>query len=259
MSAATAPPPGYTRLKRAHMEVVARTSMAAAVEQALSAGTLYAYAQHHPRTRMLVGRGIVYAVPLPDDAGNVVVRHSRHGGVLAPVTGDRFLGHGRAPYELEVALHLERAGIPTPEIVAYAAYPAGGPFRSTDIVTREVPDARDLAGALADAPPPHRKRALLAATATLMAQLALAGVRHPDLNLRNILVAPDENGALEAQVLDVDRVWFDAPGAPAVRSANQRRFNRSARKLRRREGLAIEDADLLWIAATVRERTEDGV
>src|SRR5919205_114439 len=101
-----------------------------------------------------VGRGVAYAVALPDDATRVVVRRSRHGGVLAPITGERFLGPTRAPRELDVALRLARLGVPTPEVVAFATYPAGPLVRRADVLTREVEDAVDLASALADADGP---------------------------------------------------------------------------------------------------------
>lgn len=248
-----ATPPGYTRVIRRGIEAVALASVARVIEQLLAEGTLYQYAEHHPEARMLVGRGIVYAVPLPDGGPSVVVRHARHGGLLAPLTGDRFLGRTRAPRELDVALRLARVGVPTPEIVAYAIYPAGVSTYRADVVTREVHDARDLASALADDPAPALKRDLLAATAKLLARLAAAGARHPDLNLKNVLIARDANGDPEAWVLDVDRVWFDVPGAPRVNEANLRRVGRSARKLRRTRGLDIQEADLLWLSATVDE------
>ena len=80
----------------------------------------------------------------------MVVRHSRHGGLLAPVTGDRFLAPTRAPQELATSLRLIDAGVSTPEIIAYAVYSAGGPFRRSDIATREVEGGRDLAALLGD-------------------------------------------------------------------------------------------------------------
>lgn len=253
MAESSATPPGYVRVTRRGVEAVALSSAARAVEQVLTDGTLYQYAEHHPKARMLVGRGTVYAVPLPDAVTNVVVRRARHGGLLAPLTRDRFLGRTRAPRELDMALRLARAGIPTPEIVAYALYPAAGPVRRADVVTREVPEARDLATVLTDELTPSDKRAVLAATAKLLTRLALSGVRHPDLNLKNVLIARDANGDPEAWVLDVDRVWFDVPGAPRVNAANLRRFSRSARKLCRLQGLDIQEADLLWLSATVDE------
>ena len=116
-------PPGYERLHRPGVDAVARTTLAGAVGEALSAGSLYEYAAHHPDARHLRGRGVAYDVPLPDGATRVVVRRSRHGGWLAPVTRDIFVGHTRAPHELEVSLRLTRDGIATPEVIAYGTYP----------------------------------------------------------------------------------------------------------------------------------------
>lgn len=256
MSDPRAVPPGYSRIGRPGVEVVALATVAPVMDQVLRAGTLYRYAEHHPRARMLAGRGIAYAVPLPDGGPSVVIRHSRHGGLFAPITGDRFLGRTRAPRELDVALRLAHAAVPTPEVVAYATYTSGGIVRRADVATREVPDSRDLAAALADDPTPAHKRALLAATAKLLGVLAAAGARHPDLNLKNVLIARDPNGDLEALVLDVDRVWFDEPGSPRVTAANLRRFIRSARKLRRLRAIDIEEADLLWLASAADDVAE---
>lgn len=250
------PPPvpaGYTRFSCAGANVVALTELAPAVEQAMAGGTMHEYGAHHPGARTLMGRGIAYAVPLPNDAATVVIRHSRHGGLLAPLTGDRFLGPTRAPAELEIALRLARAGVPTPQIVAYATYPAGRAFQRADVATREVAHSRHLAWALADGPDPACKRELLSATAKLLARLTAAGAHHPDLNLTNVLLARDARGEISALVLDVDRVRFDTPGAPGVTAANLRRFNRSARKLRRTRGTPIDETDLLSIAAMIHE------
>jgi hypothetical protein len=246
-------PAGYTRFSCAGASVVALTDLAPAVRRAMASGTLYEYAAHHPDARTLMGRGVAYAVPLPDDATTVVIRHSRHGGLLAQLTGDRFLGRTRAPAELDTALRLAGAGVPTPQIVAYALYPAGPAFQRADVATREVAHSRDLARALAENPDPACKRELLSATATLLARLTAAGARHPDLNLKNVLLARDARGEISALVLDVDRVRFVTPGAPGVTAANLRRFNRSARKLRRTRGTPIDETDLLSIAAMIHE------
>ncbi|HUO53043.1 MAG TPA: lipopolysaccharide kinase InaA family protein, partial [Gemmatimonadaceae bacterium] len=81
--------------------------------------------------------------------------------------------------------------------------------------------------------------------------LAEAGARHPDLNLKNVLLATDANGRIEAWVIDVDRVWFDAPGAPEVAAANVRRLARSAEKWRARHGLAITAEEIRALAPAV--------
>lgn len=256
-AARAAVPPGYTRFAIAGSEVVALRPLADALRLAMREGTLYDYAAHHPAARALAGRGVAWAVPLPDGESDVVVRHSRHGGLLAPLTGDRFRAPTRAPHELATALRLTRLGVRTPEVVAYATYPAGA-LRRADVVTREVPGATDLAAALLEAPDSEARRALLAATAELLAGMSAAGARHPDLNLRNVLIAPDENGAPEAWVIDVDRVWFDEPFGARVMERNLHRFGRSARKWRRHAALPIEDEDLAWLARETAARRGAG-
>jgi hypothetical protein len=202
------------------------------------------------------GRGLAYAVPLPDGATRVVVRRSRHGGWLAPLTGEVFLAPTRAPHELEVSLRLAREGIPTPELIAYSTYEVAPLLRRVDVVTREVPAALDLAATLERDRDPSAVRDAVRVVARLLARMAAAGVRHPDLNVRNVLIARDGNGQREAWLLDVDRVWFDTPRHPRVREANLSRFARSARKVREREGLPVGDGEMALLAALAREEEE---
>ena len=252
----TAAPPGYERLVRPGVETIARTTLTGPVDEALSAGSLYEYAAHHPEARPMRGRGVAYAVPLPDGATRVVVRRSRHGGWLAPLTGEIFLSPTRAPHELEVSLRLAREGIPTPEVVAYSTYEVAPLLRRADVATREVSEALDLAATLDRDRNPASVREAVRVVAKLLARMAVAGVRHPDLNVRNVLIARDDNGHREAWLLDVDRVWFDAPRHPRVREANLSRFARSARKLREREGLPVGDGEMALLAALAREEEE---
>lgn len=245
-------PPGYVALSEPGIEGAALATLETPLRDALAEGTFYAFAEHHPEARPFTGRGIVYAVPL-SSGDRVVVRRSRHGGLLGSIRDDRFLGATRAPRELELSLMLRRLGVSTPEIVAYATYPANPMFRRADVVSREVPRSRDLATALGALSRGDSKRLLLEATAKLLASMSLARARHPDLNIKNVLVADNDFGGVEAYVLDVDRVWLDKGGAEAVLEANMRRFSRSALKWRRQQGLPVEEADLLAIESTARE------
>ena len=247
MRAAAGVPPGYVALEAGGIEGALLATLERPLRAALTAGSFYGYAEHHPAARPLAGRGVAYAVPLPDCAASVVVRRSRHGGLLAPLTGDLFFGRTRAPAELEISLMLARRGVPTPEVIAYATYPADAFRRRADVVTREIKTSRDLAAALGD-PDAGARDAALVATGRLIQLLTTAGARHPDLNLKNILLAPDANGALEAFVLDVDRVWFDDAGSARVTGANLRRLARSAEKWRDRHGLHIDAARILELA-----------
>lgn len=238
-------PPGYARdWLDGDTELVALQGTRDAAREAMREGSLYAYAAHAPGNRPLRGRATAYAVELPGGGPSVVVRHSRHGGLLSGVTGDRFLAPTRAPRELRTALRLARLGIPTPEVVAFATYPAGGPMRRADVATREIADGRDLGALLAGTEPGEARREEWEAVARLLGRMTDSGVRHPDLNAANVLLAPDENGELDAWLLDVDRVWFDRPGDPRVLDANLRRLLRSVRKWRDVRGAPVDDHEM---------------
>lgn len=185
-------------------------AFAPAVDAILATGTtLHAWAEASPGARALRGRGTSYAVAL--DGAPVVVRHSRHGGLLAPLTRDFFLGPTRAPHELDVSIRLRHAGVPTPEVVAYATYEVAPGVRRADVVTREV------AGLALES---------IDAAESLLDAMTQAGAVHPDLNARNVLVA-----GKTVYVLDVDRVYFLPPDDPRVIARNRARLARSARKL----------------------------
>jgi hypothetical protein len=248
-------PAGYEQLRLRGTMLVGRREQIPALRAALEGGTLYAYAAHHESARPLSGRGVAFAVPLPNGE-RVVVRHNRHGGLLAPLTGDRFVAPTRAPYELAVSLRLTKCGVPTPEIVAYAVYDAGPLLRRSDVASREVRDSVDLAAILTteDA---AKRRAALDATAMLISLLSACGARHHDLNVKNVLLArvssPNNSpSAPRAYVLDVDRVEFGRPGDSRVTERNLARFVRSARKWRELYGARVDDGELARLAAAVR-------
>jgi hypothetical protein len=235
-----APPPGYRRARVGRGLLVARDDLfdelAAATRRAPS---LYEWAATHPRRRAMVGRGPVHAVPLPTSGTRIVVRRNRHGGLLAPLTGQRFLPPTNAPAELAIARRLASAGVSTVDVLGYAVY-GDGVFRTADVVSTEI--AGDDLGALVQDQDTERRRAGWAATAVLLDSLARAGARHPDLNVKNVLLAaPDP---VRAVVLDVDRVRFGRAGDPSVAAANAARLARSLRKWGRRGGVWIQRDEL---------------
>ncbi len=252
-------PQGYERLVYVGgVEAVGLTDLAGPLRRALDAGSFHEYAMHHPDARILEGRGAVYAVPLPGSSVRVVVRRSRHGGLLAPITGERFLGRTRAPRELETALRLERSGVATPRVIAYATYPDPPLARRADVLTAEIAGAHDLAHEIMATGGLALGDDLITAIAALLASLTAAGARHPDLNIKNILVTRFENGAVHAQVIDVDRVWFDRPGRALVTRRNLERLTRSLHKWRRLHGLQVDDFDIQSIADAVDSILEEG-
>lgn len=237
-------PPGYRSL---HLPsgciAVAREGDADAVAAILAAGTIYDWASRCAERRAMHGRAVAWAVPLANGK-RVVVRHSRHGGLLAPVTGDRFIHPTRAPHELAASIWLSASEVPTPAVVAYALYPAGPLLRTADVVVEEVEGARDLGEVAARGD--EAFDSALGATVILLQRLGAAGAFHPDLNLKNILLSGDSMTP-EAWVIDVDRVRRTSRSR--AMDGNVGRLVRSLRKWRAVRGAPITDEHITRIAA----------
>jgi hypothetical protein len=245
-------PAGYVRVAAGRCSAVVRAEHRADAEAMLMEGTLYEAAARDLAARRFTGRGVAYAVSLPVTGTCVVVRHNRHGGLLAVLTRDLFLPPTRAPYELAVSLRLNALGVRTPDVLMYGVHQVAPLLRRSDVVTREVVGGRDLATyMLPDASPAEREEAWTAARSLVLA-LNAAGARHHDLNVKNILLAPGERG-LVAWVLDVDRVDFGEAGSASVREGNAARLLRSARKWRDRKGAVFDERELA--ALTQRRAT----
>lgn len=243
-------PPGYVRFGVGTSVVVCSNHVASATREALRAGTLFRYAESHPQARALVGRGVAYAVPLPGAIEQVVVRHNRHGGAFARLTGDLFRMPTRAPLELEMSERLRNVGVQTPAILGYALYPASAGLGRSDVMTREVSDSFDFSVAILSDDPSLRARAVHA-TAALVASLSQASARHHDLNVKNVLLRHANGDTLDAFVLDVDRVEFVA-NPDEAREANLARLLRSAHKWRNDQGARVTEEELADLAAIVR-------
>lgn len=238
-------PAGYVAGERGGAVVVALaeawTAAAAGVE---TAGSLFGWASERPGARALVGRGTAYAVPAPG-GGHWVVRHYRRGGALARWLGDRYrrLGEPRPLAELRASVAARERGVPTPEVVALAVYPAGRFYRA-DIATQEVPAARDLAAVLWAEPAggvPERLAAC-AAAGRLLRLLGERGVVHRDLNVKNIMLEGDP-AAPGAWVLDLDGCRVVRRASWRQRRAMRERLRRSVRKWEKRTGRRLAEAE----------------
>lgn len=241
---------GYVHLDVNGCQAVALDWAASAVVEALNTGTLHEWAALQPLREEMQGRGVIYSVDLPTiPATPVVVRRNRHGGLLHGMTGEYFLTPTRAPLELATSLRLAAAGIPTPEVIAYAIYPAAGIFARSDVMTRRLPEGDDVPVAWKKASNSDRD-SLLVAVARLLNALERAGAWHADLNLKNIYIA-GSGADLTAYLLDVDRVTF--PGGIDIASSNFKRLARSARKWRARWGLDFDEDSLARLAVLAEE------
>lgn len=234
-------PPGYEPREIEGVGLAGLVPLLASLVAVLRRESLYGYARRHTARRAMHGRAPAYAVPLPNGE-RVVIRHSRHGGLLAPITRDRFFLPTRALHELQTAIRLRESGVPTAEVLGFAVYPAGPFLRRADVVTRELP-GRDLAELLGTESSPAMRDRALRATAALLRKLEEAGALHPDLNLKNVHIGADGEGMI-ASVLDVDSVSFARGDVSAPNSA---RLVRSARKWRAL-GSKISDDEIKRLA-----------
>lgn len=264
----TAPGDGAPSVRRVGAtEVVAAPPRAEALAEALAAqvarhGSLYAWARSVPQSRALRGRAPVPVAPLPGTDEVVAVRHAWHGGLLAPLTRDRFLLPSRAPRELRQSAALRAAGVPTTVVLAFARTRLPLWRCTVDVVSRYEPAARDLGEVLAGAPAAggatFGTEEALAAAGRLLRQLTVAGVVHPDLNVKNVLLRRDAAGGCEALVIDVDVARFTPHRRPRrVLEANLGRLARSMRRQRERHGAGLSAAAVAAFADAVREAHAD--
>lgn len=212
-------------------------------------GSLYDWAAEQPQPRALRGRAPVYVATLPACGIPVVVRHAWHGGLLAPITGDRFRRPTRAPVEMQRSADLRAAGIATTEVLGFARYAAGAGLARVDVVTRFVEHTADLGMVLAGLAAEMDCEPALAATMDLLTQLAQQGVVHPDLNVKNILVRRHTTGTLDALIIDVDVVdWAPQRDPRLTMQRNVARLVRSLHKWRRQFGCDLADQRIAQFA-----------
>jgi hypothetical protein len=249
-------PRGYTRVDEPGAMIVARDDVLDGILTAFRGAprdrpTLHGFAASVPNARRFQGRETAYAITLPASESPVVIRHNRHGGALRALTGDLFLGATRAPFELELSLTLRQLNVPTPGVLAYAVYPAGPGFSRSDVVTEEIPDSRDFGAVLlATAPSDADRLKAWNATRRLLKRLAAAGVRHHDLNVKNVLLRRTTDDLFAGYVLDVDRVELHCSRRDAY-GGNRARLRRSVEKWRETRGAKISDAELAPLRRTM--------
>ena len=224
---------GWQETRVGDTVLVAHGSVVHEVAPLLDDGaSLHEWARRAPGAEPMQGRHVAWATTLPESGAAVVVRHSAHGGLLAPITTDRFRAP-RAGDELRLSWTLRQVGIPTPRVLAFALYPALGRLLwRADVMTQRVAGARDLAAVLRTVGDDDFD-AVHAAVETLLTRMRTSMALHPDLNCKNVLLAPADDGTPVAWVLDVDTMRFAARDAG---TRNRARLIRSARKWARTDG-----------------------
>jgi 3-deoxy-D-manno-octulosonic acid kinase len=214
------------------------------------------------------GRRGLTRVPSPE--GRVVVREYGKGGMLRALRPRLFHGTWRPLEELALQRRLLALGVPVAEAVGAVVLRKAGGWRGF-LLLLEVEDALDLEAVLHGEKPPCRasRRVLLERAGQAVRRLHDAGVPHPDLHPKNLLVTTDAR----VLVLDLDRAHA-AQGRleDDVRVANLVRLGRSVEKHRlkgmragRREALRFltgyagsREAGARWLES-VRARLARGL
>ncbi len=172
------------------------------------------------------GRGRVVFVRggLHDEV--LALRHYRRGGQVGRLVEDSYLWlgleHTRAWSEFGLTRELFIKGLPVPRPIA-AHVVRQGPFYRADLLTLRLADAEPLADVLA-------RQALSATHWTVLGKLLrrfhTAGVRHDDINARNVLM--DSRGGF--YMIDFDKGHL-LPQGP-WQAQNLARFRRSLDKFK---------------------------
>jgi len=180
------------------------------------------------------GRGGLARAPLRDGA-HAFVRRYRRGGLLGGLLGEAYFGRPPRPWrELVATEAARRAGVLAPEVLAAVVEPFeravfGVPYRGV-LVTRALEDRRSLRDALLGASSSAERVRWMQAVVAAVRQLHACGVRHPDLNVTNLLVGGSPQ--VPIAVIDFDRAVAGArPVGWLGRVMASRRLARSVAKL----------------------------
>jgi 3-deoxy-D-manno-octulosonic acid kinase len=147
--------------------------------------------------QQLGGRG--QALLIETAVGRLVLRRLQRGGLAALLSHNQYLNLGfaqsRAVREFRLLGQLRQRGLPVPEPIAASHEPAGLFYRA-GLLTRLIPDARELAELA-----PGLSQEQWHELASTLERFFSAGLQHPDLNARNLLL--DVHGRWH--LLDFDR------------------------------------------------------
>ena len=154
------------------------------------------------------------------------LRHYRRGGQVGRLIADSYLWlglrHTRAWREFELTRELFEKGLPVPRPIAAHVERRGLAYKA-DLITLRIADAEPLADVLLAGAMPAAHWTLLGKT---LKRFHAAGVRHDDINARNVL----RDARYTFHLIDVDRARL-LPSGP-WQEQNLARFRRSLDKLK---------------------------
>lgn len=243
-------PPGFEWIRDGRTTFLVRSDVRSWIVPLLRAAT--SDQSSHVSGELVGGRGGARIVRGNGHA--VVVRPYRRGGVPAWVLRDTYFGRRPRPFrELFLSEMLRLQGVPVAEVYgASVRWLAPGCYRGW-LVTRYVHGARTFWEWAQTPVSTEERAAVLRRIGAATRQLHDSGVRHPDLNLNNILVCRRAEAPHGCEVCFIDfdrarhgaRLWWRP-------TADLARLRRSARKLDP-AGRYVTAADLDRIEAEYRD------
>ncbi|MBI4865319.1 MAG: hypothetical protein HY816_00060 [Candidatus Wallbacteria bacterium] len=188
--------------------------------------------------RRMRGRGTTISFPLPGLTHRVVVRHYYHGGWLRHLTGDLFWSRPPRPFhELTVSEEARSQGVSTPQVIAAVVRWVTPVLYRGDLITAEVPEARDPLEFFESETDASARRRALASLADAIRKMHECQLHHEDLNVRNLLLTEER-----AHILDLDGArFFEILGSKRIKS-NLLRLSRSMRK----EKMRLSNREVLY-------------
>jgi len=194
--------------------------------------------ERHIAAGVHAGRGKVAFVET--DAGSVMLKQLRRGGVAGPIWRERFPSRRRLMANLTLPALARERGIATPPAVALLLIASGPSLWRGWLAVRTVPGAVDFIDRVRERPPTHDE---WAEALGAVRRLHDAGFGHPDLNLGNLMV----DAAGDIWVIDLDRCRVRAGGLePDARITAIRRIERSYHKTCLLNGLD-PDSRIDWL------------
>ena len=229
-------PEGFETIRKGLSLLVVRREWAGAVQAAL-APLHQAWEKIRLRTFTARGRAGIVSIPLNDGEPPMMVRRYVHGGLLARVTRDLYLGPERALDELEVAEAAHSGGVRTTTAIGVLCRKVRGPLWRIAFLSREVADSEDMIHyccRLTDYPAETaalEKRGVIREAARQIRRMHDIGILHGDLHLKNLLLQRQASETPKVYVIDFDRAKLGSEATLDQRFRNLDRLARSVRKI----------------------------
>lgn len=158
--------------------------------------------------KRMPGRAHPLSLPIPGSSARVLVRPYAHGGVLGKIRGRKFSSMARAFNELIVSARAESLGLPVPKMAGFTALKLRSGKWHLKAWILLIPEAKDLPSYFEEnSPGEPGKTEIMSAVAKAVRKCHDAGLVHPDLNCRNVIITTNRDRYL-AHLVDLDKAHF---------------------------------------------------